>query len=68
MHKIEVEAMLAPLRKRVERLETALTTALVWMAQSANSPLRHDEVRAILKGLEKDGPTARPRDGGEADG
>lgn len=42
------------LDRRISALETALSTALVWMSQSANTPLRPEEVESILKNLERD--------------
>jgi hypothetical protein len=43
------------LEKRIAALEHALGTALSWIAQSANSPLRADEVEEILVKMAKDG-------------
>lgn len=38
--------------KRLERIERTLATALVWIAGSAATPLRRDEVEQLLSMLE----------------
>jgi hypothetical protein len=39
---------LAELTARVKRLEKALATTLLWIGQSAGSPLSHDHIRELL--------------------
>ena len=43
------------LQRRIEALEHAFGTALSWISQSSNSPLRGDEVEQILVKMAKDG-------------
>lgn len=45
----------AKLERRVRALEIALETALIWMCQSANTPLRQDDVQRILKTMRETG-------------
>ena len=40
------------LRAEVNAVRRAFCTALAWMAQSANSPLRVDEVRKLIEEAE----------------
>ena len=47
-----LEAEVLRLRADVNSLRHVLGTALSWMVQSANSPLRLDEVEKLLKHLE----------------
>lgn len=43
-------------KKRIENVENVLITMASWIAQSANAPLRHEEVlelEKMLKGVKK---------------
>jgi len=35
----------------LDRVKVVLATLIVWMAQSANSPIRQDEANTLLKRL-----------------
>jgi len=39
---------IARLKRDIKALKTALGTLLTWVSQSANSPLRRDEVERLL--------------------
>jgi hypothetical protein len=39
----------AAVEEAVGRIEATLDTLIVWMVQSANSPIRHDEGERLLK-------------------
>ena len=52
----EMEALIVSLETKVQALRETLGTALSWMAGSANSPLRRDEVIELLKTLDKGWP------------
>ena len=52
----ELEQLVVALETKVAALREALGTALSWMAQSANSPLRRDEVLQLLRIIEKGFP------------
>lgn len=49
----ELESLVVALETKVEALREALGTTLSWMVQSANTPLRRDEVLQLLRIIEK---------------
>lgn len=44
-----LESELSSLREEFNNLKSAFKTTLIWIGQSANSPLRRDEIVNLLK-------------------
>lgn len=45
-------ASILDLQKRVDQNEAVLRTLIVWIAQSANTPLSHDDVTHLIAMLD----------------
>ena len=54
----ELEVLVVSLETKVQALRDVLGTSLSWMVQSANTPLRRDEVVQLLARLEKAWPAS----------
>jgi hypothetical protein len=52
----EQDAQILRLTADVQALKMTLGTLIAWMSQSANSPIRADEARKLLEGLEAKKP------------
>ncbi len=49
---LTLKRRMAHLEAKAERLEYTLNTLIIWMAGSANSPIRPDEVEKLTKMLQ----------------
>ena len=48
---LDLKRRVSNLEEKAERLEYTLTTLIIWMAGSANSPIRIDEAEKLTKML-----------------